>query len=152
MVNFRKDFDAVKDAAGKGPANNRIKIRRPVRLCMAICCMFTLGLIAFPRYAAATTVVVLSHGTVKMYDEKGAFKGVVGSSGALAASSDGETIAIVTKSGSVHRYGSTGAYEGSVGSGKAVNVQVNSGLIIVTYQNGASRRYDAKTGAYKGSF
>ena len=152
MVNFKKDFDAVKDAAGKGPASNRIKIRRPVRLCMAICCMFTLGLIAFPRYAAASTVVVLSHGTVKMYNEKGAYKGVVGSSGALAASSDGETIAIVNKNGSVHRYGSTGANKGTVGSVKAVNVQVSSGVIVVTYQNGTSKRYDAKSGAYKGSF
>ena len=156
MVNYNEVSNAAKDATGNTPAslkpNNRIRPRRPVRLCMAIVCMFTLGLIAFPRYAAASTVVVLSHGTVKMYDGKGAYKGAVGSPGALAASSDGETIAIVTKSGSVHRYGSTGAYEGSVGSGKAVNVQVSSGLIIVTYQNGTIKRYDAKTGAYKGSF
>jgi len=153
MFNFRKDFDAVKDAAGKGPASNRIKIRRPVRLCMAIVCVATLGLIAFPRYAAASTVVVLDRGgVVKMYNEKGAYKGVVGSSGALAASSDGETIAIVNKNGSVHRYGSTGAHKGTVGSGKAVSVQVSSGVIVVTYQNGTSKRYDAKSGAYKGSF
>ena len=124
-----------------------------LRLCMAIVCMFTLGLIASPRYAAASTVVVLDHhGNVKMYDEKGGYKGAVGSPGALAASSDGETIAIVTKSGSVHRYGANGAYEGTIGSGKAVNVQVSSGVIVVTYQGGTSKRYDAKTGAYKGSF
>jgi hypothetical protein len=122
------------------------------RLCMAIVCMVTPGLIAFPRYATASTVVVLSHGTVKMYDEKGAFKGIVGSPGSLAASSDGETIAIVNKNGSVHRYGSNGAYKGTIGSGKAVNVQVSSGVIVVTYQSGTSKRYDAKTGAYKGSF
>jgi hypothetical protein len=157
MINFEKVSDAARDAAGNGPdslkPNNRIKIRRPVRFCMAIVCMFTLGLIGSSKYATASTFVVLDHhGTVKMYNEKGAFKGVVGSPGALAASSDGETIAIVKKTGSVSRYGSNGAHRGTVGSGKAVGVQVSSGLIIVTYENGTKKKYDAKSGAYKGSF
>ncbi len=104
--------------------------------------------------AIAQTVVVIKNGTAHRYDSKtGAYKGIVGPPGAIAASSDGETIAIVNKNGHVSRYAANGAYRGQVGGGgKAVGVQVAGGVIIVTYENGNVSRYDAKTGAFKGSF
>ena len=109
-------------------------------------------LLLLNSFAAADTFVVVRNGSVKRYDAKtGAYKGTVGAPGAVAAASDGETIAIVTKSGSVQRYTANGAYKGQVGGGKASGVQVTGGVIIVTYPNGSVRRYDAGTGAYKGS-
>lgn len=107
--------------------------------------MFTYGI------CSAQTVVVLKKGRVQRYDARtGAYKGTVGPPGAMAASSDGETIAIVCRDGHVKRYAANGAYKGQVGSGHATDVQVSSGVIIITYKNGKIVRYDARTGAYKG--
>lgn len=83
--------------------------------------------------AIAQTCVVIKKGIARRYDAKtGAYKGSVGTSGAIAASSDGETIAIISKTGCVRCYAANGAYKGQVGNGKAVGVQVTGGMIIVT--------------------
>jgi hypothetical protein len=102
--------------------------------------------------AMAGIFVVVDRGTVKIHDAKnGAYKRSIATPGAVAASTDGETIAVVMQNGSVKRYDAKGNYRGSVGSGKATGVQVVSGLIIITYENGHVTRYDARTGSYKGS-
>jgi hypothetical protein len=99
----------------------------------------------------AGLIVVLKNGRVERRDENGHYLGSVGSAGALAAASDGETIAIVEAAGNVKRYDTKGRYQGSVGSGKAATVQVTSGQIIVTYADGKLKRYDARSGRYLGS-
>ena len=114
---------------------------------------FLFIVLSFSGFCLAQTVVVIKNGHVQRYDAKtGAYKGTVGTPGAIAASSDGETIAIVTRNGHVSRYASNGAYKGQVGRSKAVGVQVAGGVIIVTYEDGSAVRYDARTGAYKGKF
>ena len=109
--------------------------------------------LAMVSIAMAGIFVVVERGTVKIHDAKtGASKRSIATPGAVAASSDGETIAVVMENGSVKRYDAKGNYRGHVGSGKAKGVQVSSGLIIITYENGSTRTYDAKTGSPKGSF
>jgi hypothetical protein len=108
--------------------------------------------LAMVSIAMAGIFVVVDRGTVKIHDAKtGAYKRSIATPGAIAASTDGETIAVVMQNGSVKRYDAKGDYRGSVGSGKATGVQVVSGLIIITYENGHVTRYDARTGSYKGS-
>jgi hypothetical protein len=108
--------------------------------------------LAMVSIAMAGIFVVVDRGTVKIHDAKtGAYKRSIATPGAIAASTDGETIAVVMQNGSVKRYDARGDYRGSVGSGKATGVQVVSGLIIITYGNGHVTRYDARTGSYKGS-
>lgn len=114
--------------------------------------IFAFFLLFLNSFANAQIIVAIKNGTAHRYDAKtGTYKGTVGAAGAIAASSDGETIAVVTKGGHVKRYAANGAYKGQVGSGKATGVQVAGGLIIVTYENGSVRKYDARTGAYKGA-
>ena len=102
---------------------------------------------------AGGVIVVVRNGTAERRDaQSGAYRGTVGNSGAVAASTDGTTIAVLYKDGRVMRYDAqTGAYRGTVGTGKATAVQVSSGVIVVTYADGRSMRYDAATGAYKGT-
>jgi hypothetical protein len=108
--------------------------------------------LAMVSVAMAGIFVVVDRGTVKIHDAKtGAYERSIATPGAIAASTDGETIAVVMQNGSVKRYDAQGNYRGSVGSGKATGVQVTSGLIIITYENGHMKRYDARTGNYKGS-
>jgi len=120
-------------------------LKKSIVISIAAC----LGMVSM---AMAGIFVVVDHGTVKIYDAKtGAYKRSIATPGAIAASSDGETIAVVMENGSVKRYDAKGNHRGHVGSGKAKGVQVSSGLIIITYENGSARKYDARTGNAKGS-
>ncbi len=102
---------------------------------------------------AGGVIVVVRNGTAERRDaQSGAYRGTVGQSGAVAASTDGTTIAVLYKDGRVMRYDArTGAYRGTVGTGKATAVQVSSGVIVITHADGRSMRYDAATGSYKGT-
>lgn len=77
--------------------------------------------LAMVSIAMAGIFVVVDRGTVKIHDAKtGAYKRSIATPGAIAASTDGETIAVVTQNGSVKRYDAKGNHRGHVGSGKYV--------------------------------
>jgi hypothetical protein len=134
----------------KNVDGGQIMDKRTITKSIVISIAACLGMVSM---AMAGIFVVVDHGTVKIHDAKtGAYKRSIATPGAIAASSDGETIAVVMQDGSAKRYDAKGNYRGHVGSGRATGVQVSSGLIIITYENGSTRTYDAKTGSPKGSF
>jgi hypothetical protein len=101
--------------------------------------------------AEAGTIVLVKKGRVERRDEKGAYRGTVGNSGAISAATDGVVIVILYDNGRVIRYTAEGAYKGTVGNSGATAIQVAAGQIMVTYAGGRTVRYDALTGAYKGT-
>lgn len=70
--------------------------------------------------------------------------GSVGTSKAIATSSDGEHIVVVNADGKAKRYrADNGSDTGSVGTMNVVSCNISGGIIILGYRDGKYRRYDA---------